>query len=105
MLQLFGRRQGDPIQGTLARAVRQIVRGVIAGQRHDPAGPERRVVLLGVRLDQQPDRPRIDCEVSVEALDGRVEDAAVDALPIPARRPTPVTIATGRFDSLIPAAG
>lgn len=66
----------DPVQGTLARTVGQVVHRMVTRQSDDPASSLRdRVggVVLGERLDQQPHRAGIDREVPVPALDGRVK--------------------------------
>ena len=76
MAELAGGGVHDPVERALRRAVREVVRRVVAGEGDD------RAAVLGLPRelgDELPARPGVDDHVPVEGLDGRVEDPGVDA--------------------------
>ena len=75
-----GTGEHDPVQGRLCRAVGDLAKDGIAGQGHKSAA-------LGGRLqrklaNQEPARPNVDGVVTVEAFNGRIEDAGGDRLAV-----------------------
>ena len=73
-LELLRRRNGDAIQSALARSIGQVANGVIAREGNDSTPTWNTLITDAELSDQEPGRPGIYGEVSVETLYRRVQD-------------------------------